>query len=130
MPTPAVDIQMRRSQHRHHIGADGVKGDVAQIQQAGIADHNIQPQRQHGVEQAEVQDAHPGLPHEANRKRRDQQPTASSRMAIQIFGSSGALRHFFTHQAGRAEHQHRNQHQEGKNVLILAAEHIPGQGPM
>ena len=70
---------MRRSQQRCQIRADGVKGDKAHIQQAGIADHNIQPQRQHNVEQGEVDDPHPVVAaelagdHRRHQQRADQQ---------------------------------------------------------
>ena len=51
--------QVRGGHQCREVGADRVKGDKAHVQQAGIADHNIKPERQHDVEQGEVDDAHP-----------------------------------------------------------------------
>ena len=51
--------QVWRGHQRGEIGADRVKGDKPHIQQAGIAHHNVKPQRQHDVEQGKVDNAYP-----------------------------------------------------------------------
>ena len=38
-----------------------IEGDEAQVQQAGVADHDVQAQRQQHEEQCDVGDAHPGV---------------------------------------------------------------------
>ena len=52
---------MRAGQQRIGIGADGVEGDVAEVEQAGKADDDVQAERQEDVENGEIDDAHPGL---------------------------------------------------------------------
>ena len=37
-------------EHAHGVGADGEKGHVAQVQQAGKADHDVQAQAHQDVE--------------------------------------------------------------------------------
>ncbi len=39
-----VDVELARGQQRPGIGADGVEGDIAEVEQAGIADDDVQPQ--------------------------------------------------------------------------------------
>ena len=53
--------EVRAGQQRVEIRADGVEGDVAHVQQAGKADHDVQTERQHDVEQGEVDHAQPGI---------------------------------------------------------------------
>ena len=64
---------MRTGQQRIGVGADGVEGDVAEIEQAGEADDDVQPERQEDVENGEIENAHPGLPaHRGDEGQRDQ----------------------------------------------------------
>ena len=63
---------MRRSQQPIHVSANGIKGDVAQIQQAGIAHHNIQAECQHDVEHGKGQDADPCIASKARHKGQNQ----------------------------------------------------------
>ncbi|MNL37542.1 hypothetical protein D3C87_1596930 [compost metagenome] len=70
--------QVRRTEQRHQVGAHRVERDVAQVQQAGKADHDVQAQRQHDVEQREVEHAHPvvaaeGLDEEWRAQRHDEE---------------------------------------------------------
>ena len=51
--------QVRRSQQRVHIGADRIKGDVAEVEQAGEADDDVQAQRQHHVQASERENSNP-----------------------------------------------------------------------
>lgn len=73
---------MWRGHQRSEISANRVKGDKAHVQQAGIADHNIKPERQHDVEQGEVDDAHPVVAaklrghHGSNQQRKAEQAHA------------------------------------------------------
>ena len=67
MPASGRQIQKRqaelRRQQRVGIGADRVEGDVAEVEQAGEADHDVQPPAEHDVGQhqdAEVELVAPG----------------------------------------------------------------------
>src|SRR5574343_173113 len=44
-----------------------------------------------------------------------------------VLPESGAFGHAFAQQAGRTEHQHQDQHGEGENVLIVAAQEAAGE---
>ena len=68
--------QVRRGQQAVHVGTDGEEGDVAQVQQAGIADHDVQAQRQQHVQQRHVGNAHPGIAEALQHQRQDQQADA------------------------------------------------------
>ena len=68
--------QVRRRQQPEHVGAHGIEGDVAQVEQAGIAHHDVQAQRQQHVEQREVEHAHPEI---AGRLRDQRQRSAAPR---------------------------------------------------
>jgi hypothetical protein len=45
---------MRTGQQRINVGADRIEGDVAEIEQAGKADDDVQTQRQEDVEDGEI----------------------------------------------------------------------------
>ena len=53
--------ELRRREQAQHVGADGVEGDVAEVEQAGVADDDVQAERQQHVEQRDVDDPHPGV---------------------------------------------------------------------
>ena len=57
-PREVLD-QVRRRQQGEHIGAHGVEGDVAQVQQAGVAHHDVHAERHQHIQQAGVGDANP-----------------------------------------------------------------------
>jgi len=59
-PERQVEIEVRGGEQRVEVSAHCEEGDVAQVEQPGVADHDIQPQREHDVEQREGGDAHPG----------------------------------------------------------------------
>ena len=50
---------MGRGQQSGQISPNGIKGNKPHIQQAGIAHDDIEPQRQHDVEQGEIDHADP-----------------------------------------------------------------------
>ena len=52
---------MRAGQEREHIGANGIERDVPQVEQASVADHDVQTEREEHVEQSGVDDAHPRI---------------------------------------------------------------------
>ena len=64
---------MRRRQQAIHVGADGEEGDIAQIEQARIAHHNVQANRQQDIEQGHVGNAHPCIAKLLKHQRQDQQ---------------------------------------------------------
>ena len=55
MPASGSSIQNDRPkclrEQRVGIGADGIEGDVAEIEQAGEADHDVQARAEHHVDQ-------------------------------------------------------------------------------
>ena len=59
-PERQVQAELRAGEQRVDVGADGVERDVAEVEQAGEADDDVQAQREHDVEDREVRDAHPG----------------------------------------------------------------------
>ena len=74
-PERQVQAEMRRGQQRVKISADGVERDVTEIEQPGVADDDVEPEREHDVEQREVEDAHPAAPEtpaDEERRRRQQ----------------------------------------------------------
>ncbi|KAG1435561.1 hypothetical protein G6F57_021074 [Rhizopus arrhizus] len=85
-PERQVQPEVRRGQQGPGIGAHRVERDVAQIQQAGKAHHDVQAQRQHHVQQRKVQDAHPALPGHADHKGQHRQHDADQRDADQVAG--------------------------------------------
>ena len=64
---------MGRCQQAVHIGTDGKEGDVTQIQQTRVTDHNVQPERQQHVEQRHVGNAYPGVAKALQQQRQNQQ---------------------------------------------------------
>jgi hypothetical protein len=56
-----VFTQVRAGQERVHVGADGIEGDEAEVEQAGITDDDVQAQGQQHVQQRERHDAHGAL---------------------------------------------------------------------
>ena len=64
-----VYVELRRCQQGVAVGANGKKCDIAEIEQAGEAHHDVQPQREHDEQQRYVGDAHPG----ASEQRLDQE---------------------------------------------------------
>ena len=53
--------QVRRAEQRKQIRAHGKESHVTQVEQAGVADHDVQAQRQQHVQKRHVQNAHPGV---------------------------------------------------------------------
>ncbi len=56
-----VQAELRRTEQGVGVGAHGEERDVAQVEQARIADHDVEAQRQHDVEQGEIGDTHPAV---------------------------------------------------------------------
>ena len=65
--------QVRRRQQAVHVGTHRKKGHIAQIQQAGVTDHNVQAQGQQHIKQGHVSDAHPGIAEALQHHRQHQQ---------------------------------------------------------
>ena len=139
-----MHAEVRRGEQRIDVGADRVERDVAEVEQAGVADDDVEPEREHDVEQREVDDAHPAC---ADRRssangsssQRDHAPApmpdpfaariaaATRRSAARAEQPSCALRHALAEQPGGPEHQHQDQDQEGEDVLVVAAENAAGE---
>ncbi|MPM22574.1 hypothetical protein SDC9_69031 [bioreactor metagenome] len=56
-----VLTQVGRRQQAEHIGTHRVEGHIAQVQQTGVAHHDVEAQRQHHIQQRQVGNAHPGV---------------------------------------------------------------------
>ena len=56
-----MQAELRRTQQRIGVGTHREERDVAQIKQPRVTDHDVQPQRQHDVEQSKIGDAHPAV---------------------------------------------------------------------
>ena len=68
-PEGKVQSEVRAGEKGIGIRPHRIERDVTEVEQAGEADHDVQPQRQHHVEERQVGDAHPGGPDFAHRKR-------------------------------------------------------------
>ena len=97
--------EVRRAEQRVEVGADREERDVAQVEQARVAHHDVQPEREQHVEQRDVGDAHPGVAlglqhsgsassaHGGDQKQDDL-------LAVLVMAcSSGAVRHALAEQA-------------------------------
>jgi len=73
-PYRPVQAEMRRCEQRIDVGADGIEGDVAEIEQAGKADHDVEAQRQHDIQQGEIENPQPGVAQSGadDKRQRDQ----------------------------------------------------------
>ena len=60
-PDRQMQCEMRAGEQRIEIGADGIKSDIAHVEQAGKTDHDIEAERQHDVEHGKIDDAQPGV---------------------------------------------------------------------
>ncbi len=65
--------QVRAGEQAEDVGADRIERHVAQVQQAGVADHDVQAEREQHVEQRDVDDANPGIAELLRHQRHDQQ---------------------------------------------------------
>ena len=52
-----VQPELRRGEHRVAVRAEAVEGDVAEVEQPGVADDDVQPEREQHVEQRVEADA-------------------------------------------------------------------------
>ncbi len=72
-PKRPVQAEVRAGEQRIDIGADGVESDVAEIEQAGEANDDVEAECQENVKNCEIEDAHPRLPAQrGNEGQRDQ----------------------------------------------------------
>ena len=76
--------EVRRGHQTVHVGTNGEKSDVAQIEQAGIADHNIQAQCQQHIQQGHIGNAHPGVAKTLQQQWQQQQTHCCQRHGDQI----------------------------------------------
>ncbi|KAI1697405.1 hypothetical protein Ddc_19713 [Ditylenchus destructor] len=76
--------QMRTAEQRRHVGADRIEGDIAEVEQAGEADDDVQAQGQQHVEQRDVDDAHRAFAEVLREQRERQQQHAATRKAMSL----------------------------------------------
>ena len=118
-----MQAEMRRGEERVDVGADAEEGDVAEVEQAGEADHDVEPERQGGIE-ADARRPRPSSSRSARRaaRRGASAPSATAsdalpcagRMAVRPCSPVGTR---LAEQPGGPEHQHQDQHHEGDHVL-------------
>ena len=80
------DGKLRRRQQGRQVSPHGVKGDVAEVEQAGKADDDVQAQGQHDVQQGHVDDAHPRIAELRGKKREHYQQRGQAQHAGVGFG--------------------------------------------
>ena len=131
-----VSVRCGDASSAEHVGADGIEGDVAQVEQAGVADHDVQAQRQQHVQQRDVDDAHPDV---AGVLRDSSGSTSSAQRGEQeddracsswCLGSSGPVGDALAEQARRPQRQHEDQHDEGEDVAYWLPSTPPVSAPM
>jgi hypothetical protein len=132
-PERQVQAEMRRGQQRIDIGADGEEGHVAEVEQAGEADHDVEAEREQANSTAKLVMRTQAVPAMASTKGRAISASAMQARADFSFvlqAPSCPLRDPFAEQAGGPEHQHQDQHQEGEHILVVAAEQheVPAVG--
>jgi hypothetical protein len=59
-PEREMQPEVRPGEKRVGVRADRVERDIAQVEQACEADHNVEPQREQHIQDCEVRDANPG----------------------------------------------------------------------
>ena len=129
-PERQVQIEVRAGEQRIGVGADGVERDVAEIEQAGEADDDVQAEREQHVEDGVVGDAHPaGADLRQRERQHGERSPATSTMPTQR--TALACRAPVLHARSptrspsrpeRPEHQHQDQHDEREHVLVVRAE--------
>jgi hypothetical protein len=87
-------------EHRVGIAADRVEPDVAEIEQAREADHDVQPEAEDHVDQRERRDVHRAAraeerPHEPDR---EQHPDDRALLRAPIAGAAGSFTADFAHE--------------------------------
>jgi hypothetical protein len=65
--------ELRRGEQAQHVGTDGVERDVAEIEQTGVTDDDVQAEREQHVEQRDVDDANPGVAGHLHEERQHQE---------------------------------------------------------
>ena len=76
--------QVGRIEQPVDIGTDGEKSHIAQVQQAGVAHHNVQTNCQQHKQQGHVGNAHPGIAKELQDQGQNQQPDTQSQLGRQV----------------------------------------------
>ena len=76
-----MQVEVRRGEQCIDVCPDRIERDVAQIEQSGEADHDIEPQREHDVDHCEVENPHPCLPGERGDEGQDHQRDGDQRDA-------------------------------------------------
>jgi hypothetical protein len=65
--------QLRRGEQAQHVGADRIESDVAEVEQAGVADDDVEAEREQDVQQRDVDDADPGVARHLHHERQGEQ---------------------------------------------------------
>src|SRR6266568_8200838 len=74
-----MKVEMRRGEQGVDVRPDRIERDVAEIEQSGEADHDVEAQREHDVDHREVEDAHPRLPGKRGDEWQDRQRDGDQR---------------------------------------------------
>jgi len=80
-PERQVQVEVRACEQRIGVRAHRVERDVAEVEQAGEANDDVETQRQQDVENREVGDAHPGRAHRGEHERQHGQGDGNEQQA-------------------------------------------------
>jgi hypothetical protein len=75
-----MQAEMRAGQQGPGVGTDGIEGDVAEVEQAGKTDDDVQAQRQKDIEDGEIEMRTQAWPPNAATKGRRSRPRRSAAM--------------------------------------------------
>ncbi len=75
-PKRQAHPEVGRGEERPGVRPYRIEGHIAEVKQTGDTDHDVEAQRQHHVQQRDVEDAHPRLTEHAGEERQDQEHDA------------------------------------------------------
>ena len=88
-PERQMQAEVRRREQRVDIRTDGIERDVAEVEQSGETDDDIESECQHDVEHREIQDAHPRLAGQRRNERQERERERHQRDADPGLGGIG-----------------------------------------
>ena len=83
-PERQVQPEMRAGQQSIEVGTDRIEGDVAEIEQTGKADDDVETQCQKDIENRKIDDAHPGLSAKGCDKRQAEQGNGNEQITERL----------------------------------------------
>gem|GEM_PF-4634885 len=108
-----MQAEVWRCQQGIDVGADGVEGNVTEVEQARIADDDIQPQCQEDIKNREVCDAYPRLAAKGSNERNGEQDDADEHHCQPMPLPGSGLLELFVHARSPVRSPKRP---EGRNI--------------